>query len=185
MRPRVVLEPLSANEHAPLVRRILASSSAEGRYRGFGPASSQESLDRILRENVLCQSLLVDRSDQAVGLAQCLVANFRHGTAQLGVALAPHVRRTGWPLLGVVLFVDEVFRSNRLRKLYVEVPANNIPQLSTGVHRLFQWEATFAEHEYFEGGYQDVHFYSLTYERFQNEKQFQRLLRAARRTESG
>jgi hypothetical protein len=73
----------------------------------------------------------------------------------------------GWRLESALLLLIYVFTVFPFRKLYAEVSDLNYEQLRSGVGRLFREEACLAAHEYFAGGYHDLHVLSITREGFE------------------
>ena len=121
--------------------------------------------------------MLVADDGGLVGLVQCFAASLKHGTAQIGATLRPEYQQVGWPIFGVARFVDQLWSEYPLRKLYVEVAAHNRDTMSRGLESLFSWEGRLSEHEYWNGGYEDVHFYSLLRERFYSDEPIMRAVR--------
>ena len=122
MKP--LLRPLDPLRHRGFVHEILTSPANDGRYRGYSSTSPISALDGLLvGDDILMQSLLM-KEDEPLGFVQCLVPNFRHGTAQLAVALASSIQQEGWPILGVVAFVGRAFFMHPIRKLYLEIPGS-------------------------------------------------------------
>lgn len=177
MVSRIRLQPVRLPEHRGLVLSLLDDPRLSGRYRGLTNSSPPDAFDRVLRDQVLAQSMLVDENGGLVGLVQCFAASLKHGTAQIGVTLRPEYHRAAWPLFGVVLFMDNLWLEYPLRKLYVEVAAHNRDAMARGLESLFSWEGRLSQHEYWNGGYEDVHFYSMSRERFFSEEALIRAIR--------
>lgn len=61
---------------------------------------------------------------------------------------------------GTVLFIRYVFNEWPFRKLYVEVPAFNLPQFRSARSLLVE-EACFHDHEYHEGKWWHLHIFAI------------------------
>ncbi|WP_117211104.1 GNAT family N-acetyltransferase [Allorhizocola rhizosphaerae] len=124
------------------------------RYRGSPPPPDRFAAD--LWTQVLVQ-FVVRRVDnnQPVGLVVSYAADLSLRHAYLGALF--HHRHTGSGLAAqaVSLFVDYLFQTFPLRKLYLEVPGFNWPQLQSGQGRMFQVEGVFRDHDYYHGRYWD------------------------------
>lgn len=180
---RVRLRPLSFSADVPHLFNILLEPSNQFRYRNIGPGASPAVFERMLREEPLAQFVATTPKNEVLGLVQCLVPDFQHGTAQLAAVFTSAVHGAGWPLEGVVLFVNYLFVAHPLRKIYVEVPEFNYRLMSRGMQRLFKYEGVLTDHEWSLGQYWDVHFLSLPREHFYALPVVERLLRRVDQTE--
>jgi hypothetical protein len=62
---------------------------------------------------------------------------------------------TGQPIQPTALFINYVFVTWNLRKLYMEVPEFNMDTLWSGSGSFFHQEACFREHDYYAGRFWD------------------------------
>jgi hypothetical protein len=151
--------------HRSTIYELLRHPNHRGTFRGVSPLTSAAMLEQILTSNVLCSALVVDLSapqESIVGLAQCIGADFLHGTVQLAVVLHPDRVNQVWPLLGVLRFLDAVFKHYPIRKIYLEVPETNLDQMRHGITRFFRREGTLESHEWSNGSFVDVTFFSIS-----------------------
>lgn len=120
------------------------------RLRGRTPGP-QEWLDGT-SAGVLAQfMILAQRDDARVGLVTAYQADLQDGHARLAaMRFNPH-SRSPLMILGVGLFIDYVFRCWDLRKLYLDVPEYNLPQLASGLASVFTLEAHLRQHYYLDG----------------------------------
>ncbi|WP_194837259.1 GNAT family N-acetyltransferase [Nocardia sp. XZ_19_369] len=124
------------------------------RYRGAPPAP--ERFVEELWAQVLTQYVVrrID-DDQPAGHVVAYSAD-RHGShAYLGAVFEPAYAGTGLAAEAITLFVRYLFRTFPFRKLYLEVPGFNWPQLSSGEGRYFQVEGRLRGHVYYAGRYWD------------------------------
>lgn len=176
----VLLAPISNFDREYLYQVILNDVPAYS-WRGLGPSSSVAQVEQCLSQGVLAQMAVLSQANgELLGLAQVGLADFRHGTAQFSCFLRSSAISRLWPLEGFVLFLNSVFQSQPIRKLYCEVPEANIAVFGSGLARLFSLEGSLSEHEWHNGCYRSVSFYGLTREKFYTNQLVGVLLRRAR-----
>jgi acyl carrier protein len=111
---------------------------------------------------VLAEHLVVDaRSAARIGVLAAYDADLRNGTAYLMASFEPRVRGRGWPLEAIVLFVDHLFRTWPLRKVYAEAVGSAAKPIESGLGRLFVEEGRFVAHEYVHGKLCDLRVLSV------------------------
>ena len=88
-------------------------------------------------------------------------SDMRHGYSYLGAAKFDMNDRTGRFMDGVILFIDYVLATWPFRKLYMETPEYNYPQIRSGVGRLLVQEGTLAQHIWLADRYWDLHVLAL------------------------
>lgn len=93
--------------------------------------------------------------DEPVGHVVAYGADMGSGTAYVGAVFQPAYSGSGLGAQAVQMFVKYLFHVYPLRKLYLEVPEFNWPQMSSGEGRLFTVEGRFREHEQYAGRYWD------------------------------
>jgi RimJ/RimL family protein N-acetyltransferase len=123
------------------------------RYRGAPP-----SVDRFAAElwaQVLVQYVVRRTGDGApVGhvVAYAAAESLHH--ANVGAVFDPGTG-TGLGAQAVAMFARYLFHTFPLRKLYLEIPGYNWPQVRSGGKRLFQVEGVLRDHDYYAGRYWD------------------------------
>jgi RimJ/RimL family protein N-acetyltransferase len=124
------------------------------RYRGAPPAYDRFVAD--LWSRVLVQ-FVVRRSEdgEPVGHVVGYAADSTMRHAYVGAVFAPAHTGTGLPAQAVRTFVDFLFHTFPLHKLYLEVPGYNWPQLESGAGHLFDVEGVLFGHDYYAGQYWD------------------------------
>lgn len=167
---RVALEPV-VGVNLEFARGLLADPAISARFRFANVMPGPPEIDRVLSERVTSQAVLRRRSNgDFLGLAQLTNANYRHGTANLSMVVHPTFQRRPWVLEGGALFIEYVFSSFPLRKLYAEAVAFNLEQFSSVTNLLFSLEGRLVEHEWHYGRYWDVSILSLTRERWTSSR---------------
>lgn len=141
---------------------ILTAPENAFRFRGVGPGTPSATLERLLGDSVLVQfGIEAIDAHRLVGLVQVVAPDFRHGTAQMALALEPSSQGQGWPLEAAILTLNYTLIAHPLRKVYFELPAHNAPFLARGLGSLTCEEGTLSAHEWIGGSYRDVTFYSI------------------------
>ncbi|MGC4893430.1 GNAT family N-acetyltransferase [Micromonospora sp. DT31] len=124
------------------------------RYRGAPP-----SIDRFMADlwsQVLVQFVVRRAEDgEPVGHLVAYGADLGQGYAYLGAVFRPPYSGTGLGAQATMMFVRYMFHTHALRKLYVEVPGFNWPQVCSGEGRLFEVEGIMRDHEFYAGRHWD------------------------------
>jgi RimJ/RimL family protein N-acetyltransferase len=124
------------------------------RYRGAPPAYDRFVAD--LWSRVLVQFTVRRSGDgEPVGHVVGYAADSTMRHAYVGAVFAPAHTGTGLPAQAVHTFVDYLFHTFPLHKLYLEVPGYNWSQLESGAGRLFTVEGVLLGHDYYAGQYWD------------------------------
>lgn len=135
--------PLLPGDDA-FVEALMVSTQRRTSLRSFGASS-------VTRAVLLEHVVIALKSAARIGVISVHDADLREGTAFLELAFEPRVRGQGWPLEAVVLFIDHVFRTWQLRKLYAEVIGDVSDKIGSGVGRFFVEEGRFVAHEHVDG----------------------------------
>lgn len=162
------------------IRLVETSSTFAPRWRLRGRTPSPPDWAQSSSSDVLAQFMVVSNRDSSrIGLVTVFRPNFQDGHARLAaVAFAPGTTSPIMPL-AVGLFIDYVFRCWNFRKLYMDVAEYNLPQMASGLARVFQVEGRLSEHYYFDGRYWDKFILSLTRKAWaEHPKRFLRLLQS-------
>jgi RimJ/RimL family protein N-acetyltransferase len=124
------------------------------RYRGAPPPIERFMGD--LWSQVLIQFVARRNDDgEPVGHVVAYGADLGQGYAYLGAVFRPPYSGTGLAAQGTAMFVKYLFHTFALRKLYIEVPGFNWPQMRSGEGRLFDVEGIMRDHEHYAGQYWD------------------------------
>lgn len=163
------LRPVVQNDYGYLYDLGLsAQNNSRWRYRGTTPSPERFVAD--LWNGVLAQFLVESPEPRRrAGLVVAYNTDLANGTVFLGVLIDNTFHRKVWPLEGVMLFVDYLFRNWAIRKVYAEAPEFSASHFSSGAKELFEEEGRFREHQYFQGRYWDYIYYSLTRKRWEGQ----------------
>jgi RimJ/RimL family protein N-acetyltransferase len=130
-------------------------TSIRWRFRGSTPRF--EEFVASLWHETLAVFLIESRErGEPIGLVSAYRPDFRNQTAYLNVLISPVHRRSGWPLEGVLLFLELLFVNWPFRKVYLEAVEFNYRLLASGAGRLFEPESVLKDYEYFDGRYWDL-----------------------------
>jgi RimJ/RimL family protein N-acetyltransferase len=133
-------------------------------WQWYGRPPSPEAFRETLWSGVLCQYLFERASDGLlIGLGTAYGVSHHHQHCYFRAGIVPEVRRHGWPLEGGIAFVDHLFQTYNLRKVYAEATDATMPTFAAG--NRFSVEAHFRDHLYRgDGEFQDMYVLSATRE---------------------
>ena len=158
---RVSVEALSWRHLMP-AWRIASSAGAREGWPLFGQALSPEDFANRVWETGSVSCALVSRHDDStIGLIQGLAERPVDQTIDLAVMVDPELWGTGWPVEGVVLFIDWLFGSRNLRKIYLRAPARELTSRVGGFGGSMVEEARLAGHLVRADGVDDVVIWAL------------------------
>jgi hypothetical protein len=154
------LVPL-APEHLPGLRELELTEQTAFRWRHGGAHPSPSAFTVGAWADVLCSFLVVEAG---IDVPRAIVSAYgadqvngfcRIGAARFGNGPSPSFAR------GMFLFLDYLFDGWPFRKLYLEVPGFNLPQIKSFVDRFATIEATLPDHVYHADQYWDFHFVAI------------------------
>jgi hypothetical protein len=176
MRGRQVYLRGLTQEDYPAFHQLDASGEGGVRWRFRGATPGPEQWVQMAWNSVLVQFVVAGtRDNRPIGLVVAYRAEFQHRHAYFA---AVGLRRPS-PLMifGCALFFEYAFTCWDFHKLYMELPAYNLPQIASGVGRYFEVEGQLREHSYYGGKMWDEVVLALYRERWQERGR--RLLAAA------
>ncbi|HEX6871712.1 MAG TPA: GNAT family N-acetyltransferase [Micromonosporaceae bacterium] len=133
---------------------IHPETSFRWRYRGAPPPIDRFAAD--LWSQVLVQFVARRAADgEPVGHVVAYGADMNQQYAYVGAVFQPMYIGTGLAASAVKMFVRFLFHTFVLRKLYVEVPGWNWPQMRSAEGKLLQVEGVMRDHEHYAGRYWD------------------------------
>lgn len=145
------------HDHIPDVRSWAVAPDNGWRWQLRGRSASHEEIAAFVFGDSLATFVVERSSDGApVGLVSARNASLANGFAYLSALLHPRLQGQGWPAEGLVLFVDFLFRTFDLRKLYCEVIEPNLPQFESAIGRLLVEEGRLRAHEWCQGEWVDL-----------------------------
>jgi RimJ/RimL family protein N-acetyltransferase/aryl carrier-like protein len=120
------------------------------RYRGAPP--SVERFAAELWAQVLVHYVVRGTAtNEPVGYVVAYQADLSRGHAYLGAVFAAAHAGTGLTARATALFVRYLFHTFPLRKVYLEVPGWNWPQIASAAGTRFHVEGVLREHDYYAG----------------------------------
>jgi RimJ/RimL family protein N-acetyltransferase len=158
---RVALVPMGPSTIGALHALATSPQNAD-RWPTFGRAMTVDELVQHLWRLSDLQYVLVRRDDgEAIGLVQRIDDDPRSRTMGIGLMLGEEYWNAGWPLEGIVLFLDHVFCGLGYRKVYLRMAASSLRFVGAAVERWMRREATLERHQQGDDGYEDVVIHSI------------------------
>ncbi|MCF2526329.1 GNAT family N-acetyltransferase [Yinghuangia soli] len=149
------LEPVSP-EVMPYLYQLAISSEVGYRWRFRGSVPDYPTFEATFWQGSLAQFVAVDlESEMPAGHVVCYNPDHGQGYAYLGAVFAPGHTGSGRPVDAVRTFARYVFTTWSFRKLYMEVPGFNYPQIRSGAKDWFAVEGQLRDHDYYDGRYWD------------------------------
>jgi RimJ/RimL family protein N-acetyltransferase/aryl carrier-like protein len=138
------------------------------RYRGAPP--SPERFTDELWNHVLVQYAVRRRSDgKLAGHVVAYGADQHTSHAYVGAIFDPEYAGAGFAAEIVEVFSRHLFQVFPLRKIYLEIPGYNWPQMRSGEGRYFRVEGVLQEHAYHAGRYWEQYICAIYPEGSQSE----------------
>jgi len=162
---RIALRPVAPPDEE-FFRRIETDPDIGPRYRLRGTTPSPENYHQSLWVGVLSQQVICASDDLTpFGLACAFNADLRNGHCRLALVLTPRAQTLRYPLRGAGQFVDYLFATFPLRKVYMDVMEWNVPLLDSILETgLAQEEGVLRQLEFMDGAYRDSHIWSISRE---------------------
>ena len=180
MAPRLSVDPLAPVLETPAIWltpvqpddltflysiAVHPATSYRWRYRGAPP--SVERFAENLWKQVMVQFVARRTADrEPVGHLIAFGVDPSTSNAHVGAVFLPEYAGTGLAAQAVATFLRYLFQTFPLRKLYLEIPGFNWPQVSSGEGRLFQVEGVLREHSYYAGRYWDEYLCAVYADQF-------------------
>lgn len=147
----------------------LATSLHTGwRWRLRGATPSPEEFRRLLWDRVLAQYVVTTGGGARIGLVQADRLH-RNGYAFITALIEPRAQRHGRAMHAVARFVDSVFATFDVERLFAEVPGFNSPLVRSGAGRFFEVCGVLPEHDFARGRYWDLHLLVIERDRWERE----------------
>lgn len=148
---RYELIPVRREMTEPLYR-LSTDPAINFRWRFRGAFPTPETFEAALWQGVVAQFIVVATgTTDILGHVVCYGAEPAQQHAYVGAVFSPRMIATGRPIQPIALFINYVFVTWNLRKLYMEVPEFNMDTLWSGTGSFFHQEACFREHDYYAG----------------------------------
>lgn len=173
---RLLLRPVMTEDYHKLYA-MAAEPDSGWRWNGLPPGP--ENFQSSLWNNISDQRTIVSKRDgEIVGLASAYALNLQHGHCYIQALLVEGHRAIGWPLEAIVVFIDHIFRSFNIRKIYGETSEKRFENFRSSVTFGAREEARLKDHLYHMGEYQDAIILGVTREAFY--KNAERILRVVK-----
>jgi hypothetical protein len=147
----VYLRPLVPEDYRP-IRAAELNGELAIRWRARGTAGSPEQWAQLLWQAILSQYVIVARpGPNMLGIVCAYRPAFQDGHCYIGIAGLGSSLPSPAVVFGAALFIDYVFACWNFHKLYLETPEFNVPQVASGIGRLFHTEGRLREHVWYGG----------------------------------
>ena len=161
-------------EDYPTLAKWFNDPTMSARWRTSGTAVAVENVSQLVWSGSLAVFLIWSNEmdgQPPIGLVQVFDADHRNRTAFMAVLVDPARQRLGWPIEGIGLAIDYVFRHWDLRILLVEATEFNVPQYGSAFESLFETQGRLRSMHFYDGRYWDVLIAALSRERWTEWKQ--------------
>ena len=157
----VTIRPLRPDDYGVLYE-IALFTDAGTRWRLHGGVPPFDEFVKLLLQSAPATFAVQANDDgRVLGMVQLWNYNGMNRNGHITAFLDPAVRGRGWPLEGVLLFVEYVFPAFQLRKLYFESLETEVGQYGSIVGPILQVEALYREHQWCFGRLVDCHVLAL------------------------
>lgn len=157
----VTIRPIHPNDYTPLYDMALFTD-AGSRWRLHSELPTQDRFLQILFENARVTFAIERNTDRALlGMVQLWMHDPMNRNGHITSFLAPAARGRGWPIEGIVLFVDFVFAAFDLHKLYFESLEDEYLQYGSIVGPILREEGVLRDHTRVFGRWVDYHILAL------------------------
>jgi RimJ/RimL family protein N-acetyltransferase len=157
----VTLRPLRPPDYEVLYD-IALFTDAGSRWRLHGDMPPFDQFVQILLRDARVTFAIEKNTTAAVlGMAQLWNYDPLSRNAHLTAFLDPAVQGRGWPLEGILLFVDYVFPAFNLHKLYFESLTPQLATYGSLAGTFLRKEAELHDHRWVHGGFQTAHILAL------------------------
>ena len=133
------------------------------RWRGRPGSLNPAQVAEFLWNNVFCQFVIIRSAtgDRSAWWSRTAPTS-RHPHRPVRIVLDPQFHSVGWPLEAAALFIDYLFETSDVRKLYSEaVDYNLAPYQSALDHGLVHMEGCLKAHVYRAGAYRDYYMFAI------------------------
>lgn len=175
---RVGLLPLKQSDYDFLYDLAL---SPDVLWQWHGRSPGPESFAGTLYADTLVNFVIVDAAGHRLGYVSAYSANMVHGTVSIQIFFHATARGLGWPLEAGALFLDHLFDSYPLRKVYINSPEYYFRRLKGILRFGFEVEGCLRQSVYGFGQYWDVYIAAVTRERWKDHGRYHALTGASGR----
>lgn len=153
---RVRLRPLDPSDYGQLFW-IEQDPTLPMGLRRFTDSIPPEQFGDAIWADTTCQFAIVSTADATlVGTVALSGVDLRLGFGRVRIVVRPDLLDAGWPMEALGMFLDHVFVTYPLRKLYLEVAESVYGLFSGGADQVFFVEGQLVQHLWCDGGWQDL-----------------------------
>jgi RimJ/RimL family protein N-acetyltransferase len=154
---RLRLRPITPEDY-PFLYEFMGSQDVAYRWRHGGAFPPYEAFVQSLQREYNPQYLVTRKdTEERAGWVMSYSVDLRHGFAYMGLIMAPIFVGSGLGLEAAALFLNHLFSSWNLRKVYMEAPDFTVDSLASGLERFFKEEGVLKAHRYYHGRFWDEH----------------------------
>lgn len=166
---RVELARVAPSHYAALHGIATAESSAH-LWPLLGRPVPLDEFGSYLAQLAPVQFTMLRRDNgEPVGLVQGIDEDLRSRRIGLGLVVEPALWSSGWPLEGVVLFLEYLFSGLGFRKVYCHMPTSVLERTGGGMDLYLTEEGLHRQHARVGDAYEDVHVLSIHRDRWDSE----------------
>jgi RimJ/RimL family protein N-acetyltransferase len=148
------VRPVAPDDYEWLFK-VALHTPAGSRWRLHGAIPTYEQFMATMLAGAKATCVIEDAAGDLLGMVQLWHHDELSRHAQLTAFLSPDAEGRGWPLEGVLLFVDYAFAAYDLRKLYVEALEPELESYRSLVGTVLREEGRLRDHQYLFGRYVD------------------------------
>lgn len=157
----VTLRPVHPDDYGPLYETALFTD-AGSLWRLHGDVPTQERFLQVLLNDARATFAIEANADRRLlGMVQLWMYDATSRNGHITAFLHPAARGRGWPLEGMILFVEYVFAAFDLHKLYFESLDEQYDQYRSLVGPILRHEGLLREHKRLFGRWADFHMLAL------------------------
>lgn len=165
---RVALRALRSEDHSLIIElEDHPANIRRWRYGGRTP-SLEARLGPAGSNGIFLQLLVIEKASlRPVGMVVGYDPDFSNGYCSMAALSVPGYQSTGLLFEGGALFLNYIFTTWPLRKVYAESTSFNLEQFESITHSLFSVEGRLIDHVYLQGQYWDKLILALTRQTFE------------------
>ena len=157
----VTLRPLHPSDYDALFE-IALFTDAGSRWRLHGEAPTLDRfLELLLKDSRATFAIEQNIDRRVIGMVQLWLYDPISRNGHITAFLDPHVRGRGWPIEGVLLFVEYAFDAFNLYKLYFESLDDEYRMYGSMVGPVLRREGQLRNHKWRFGRFADLHILAL------------------------
>lgn len=149
-----VVRPVAPEDYEWLFK-VALHTPAGSRWRLHGEMPTYDQFIATMLAGAKATCIIEGVDGQPLGMVQLWHHDGLSRHAQLTAFLSPEAEGRGWPLEGVLLFIDYAFAAFDLRKLYVEALEPELASYRSLVGSVLKEEGRLRDHQYLFGQYVD------------------------------